>query len=111
MNYTLNNKKDVALLKKKMKDNKYDYLLNWSDDEYSWISFYDYLDENTINQLKDGWHIVIAINGEKEGIFNFDNEDCCLFIQIFKKNNKVYDSHSLTDEEINGMMAYFLSRL
>ena len=94
MNYTLNNKKDVALLKKKMKDNKYDYL-----------------DENTINQLKDGWHIVIAINGEKEGIFNFDNEDCCLFIQIFKKNNKVYDSHSLTDEEINGMMAYFLSRL
>lgn len=111
MNFKLNNKKIVTLLKEKMKDNKYDYLLNWSDDEYSWISFYDYLDENVIKQLKDGWHIIIAINGEKEGIFNFDNEDYCLFIQIFKKNNQVYDTYTLTDKEIDDMMIYFFSIL
>lgn len=113
MKQNFNTKHYVNYLRDKLGDNcPFSYLLHWQDDEYSKLHFCDYLTSDIVNELKDGWHIIIAVNGEKDNeMFDFTNEDCCLFIQIYKHNNQVYDTCSLLDDEINGMMHYFINAI
>ena len=85
----------VLMLKKSINSNKFDYLLNWSNKEYSIVHIIE--NEKEIDFDLDGWHIWIF---EK-----LSNENPRAIQIINDKNGKDY--HYLTEEEEYNLLMYF----
>lgn len=92
----------VTIIKDRIKDGEYDYLVNQHEKKFSVVHIVDSDDDIDIN--KEGWNLWIVTNTQ-ERFFALDN---CLFIRLLN-DEYGYDCHVLTFPEIMKFLEFFLS--